>query len=106
MRVILLGTGTSHGVPMIGCDCPVCTSSDSRDKRTRSSALVQLDGGSVLIDTTPELRIQCLANNISRVDAVVFTHNHADHVAGLDDLRRFNWIQRSALTCYGDAHTV
>jgi phosphoribosyl 1,2-cyclic phosphate phosphodiesterase len=106
IRVILLGTGTSHGVPMIGCDCPVCTSPDSHDKRTRSSILIQLEGGSILVDTTPELRMQCLANNINRVDAVLFTHAHADHVAGLDDLRRFNWLQRSPLTCYGDAGTL
>lgn len=106
MRVILLGTGTSHGVPMIGCDCPVCTSSDSRDKRTRSSILMQIEGGSILVDTTPELRIQCLSSNVSRVDAVLFTHAHADHVTGLDDLRRFNWLQRAPLTCYGDEQTL
>jgi phosphoribosyl 1,2-cyclic phosphate phosphodiesterase len=105
-RVILLGTGTSHGVPMIGCDCPVCTSPDAHDKRTRSSILFQLEGGSILVDTTPELRIQCLASNVSRVDAVLFTHAHADHVTGLDDLRRFNWLQRAPLTCYGDAETI
>lgn len=106
MRVILLGTGTSHGVPMIGCDCPVCTSSDPRDKRTRSSILVQAEGGSILVDTTPELRIQCLSCNVTRVDAVLFTHAHADHVTGLDDLRRFNWLQRAPLTCHGDEHTL
>lgn len=91
---------------MIGCDCPVCTSSDPRDKRTRSSVVVQWEAGSILIDTTPEMRIQCLANNVSRVDAVLFTHAHADHVTGLDDLRRFNWLQRAPLTCYGDADTL
>lgn len=67
---------------------------------------MELEGGSILVDTTPELRIQCLASNVSRVDAVLFTHAHADHVAGLDDLRRFNWLQRSPLTCYGDADTL
>ncbi len=105
-RVILLGTGTSHGVPMIGCDCPVCTSSDPRDTRTRSSIVVQVEGGAILIDTSPELRVQCLACRITRVDAVLFTHAHADHVVGLDDLRRFNWLQKSPLTCYGDAQTI
>jgi phosphoribosyl 1,2-cyclic phosphate phosphodiesterase len=106
LRVILLGTGTSHGVPMIGCDCSVCTSPDPRDKRTRSSIAVQLESGTILVDTTPELRIQCLANGVTRADAVLFTHAHADHVTGLDDLRRFNWLQRAPLTCYGDADTI
>ena len=77
-----------------------------RDQRTRSSIIVQLEGGSILVDTTPELRLQCLAQKVTRVDAVLFTHAHADHVAGLDDLRRFNWLQRCPLTCYGDAGTL
>ena len=105
VRVTILGSGTSHGVPMIGCDCPVCTSSDPHDKRMRSSILVETAGRSFLIDTTPELRLQCLAQNVRRVDAVLFTHAHADHVAGLDDLRRFNWLQDSPLTCYADKRT-
>ncbi len=100
MRIVLLGTGTSHGVPMIGCDCDVCTSDDPRDKRTRPSIHVEHDGVHVLVDTSPELRLQCLAAGIGRADAVLFTHHHADHVTGLDDLRRFNWIQRGALPCY------
>lgn len=106
MRVTVLGSGTSHGVPMIGCDCPVCTSSDPHDRRTRSSALVGVGEHVILIDTTPELRIQCLASNVRRVDAVLFTHGHADHVTGLDDLRRFNWLQQTPLTCYADARTA
>lgn len=106
MRVILLGTGTSHGVPMIGCDCAVCTSTDPRDKRTRTSAIVQTARGSILIDTPPELRMQCLANNIRRVDAILYTHQHADHITGLDDLRRFNALQQTALTCYANPHTA
>jgi len=105
-RIVVLGSGTSHGVPMIGCQCPVCTSSDSRDKRTRTSAVLQTAGHSFLIDTTPELRMQCLACNITRVDAVLYTHSHADHVAGLDDLRRFNALQKTAIPCYGNAHTL
>ncbi len=105
LRVTVLGSGTSHGVPMIGCECPVCTSTDPRDRRTRSSILVEIDGHSILVDTTPELRMQCLACNVRRVDAVLFTHGHADHVTGLDDLRRFNWLQKGPLTCYADAHT-
>ena len=106
LRVIILGTGTSHGVPMIGCDCQVCTSADPRDKRTRPSIVVQLNDTSILIDTTPELRIQCLACNVTRVDAVLYTHHHADHVTGLDDLRRFNYLKKSSLTCYADAPTA
>lgn len=106
MRVTILGSGTSHGVPMIGCDCSVCTSDDPHDSRTRSSVLVQVGERCILIDTTPELRIQCIANNVRQVDAVLFTHGHADHVTGLDDLRRFNWLQRTSLTCYADATTA
>ncbi len=105
-RVILLGTGTSHGVPMIGCDCAVCTSTDPRDRRTRPSIIVQAAERSILIDTSPELRLQSLACSVTRVDAVLFTHYHADHVAGLDDLRRFNHLQKSALTCHADRATA
>ncbi len=105
-RVILLGTGTSHGIPMIGCDCPVCRSPDPRDKRGRSSALVEVGGRSFLIDTPPELRLQCLASDVRRVDAVLFTHHHADHITGLDDLRRFNDLQGTPLGCYGDEATL
>lgn len=102
----MMGTGTSHGIPMIGCRCPVCTSDDPRDKRMRSSALVEMGGRSFLIDTTPELRMQCLACNITRVDAVLYTHDHADHVAGLDDLRRFNVLQGTSIIAYGDENTT
>jgi len=106
MKVIFLGTGTSHGIPMIGCDCPVCLSDDPRDKRTRPSILVQFDGYSILIDTTPELRLQCLTCGVSRVDAVLYTHSHADHVVGLDDLRRFNDVAGRAIRCFGSPETI
>ncbi|MHC4674320.1 MAG: MBL fold metallo-hydrolase, partial [Planctomycetota bacterium] len=86
LKVIILGSGTSHGIPMIGCHCPVCTSDDPRDRRTRTSILVQADGYSILVDTSPELRMQCLACKVTHVDAVLYTHYHADHVVGLDDL--------------------
>jgi phosphoribosyl 1,2-cyclic phosphate phosphodiesterase len=106
LKITILGSGTSHGVPMIGCDCPVCTSPDPRDKRTRSSILIETNGHNFLVDTTPELRVQCLANHVRRVDAVLYTHAHADHVTGMDDLRRFNHLQGAAITCYGDEHTL
>ncbi len=106
VEIIVLGTGTSHGVPMIGCECSVCTSDDPHDKRTRPSIWVRYGGVRFLVDTSPELRLQCLANGIREVDAVLFTHHHADHVAGLDDLRRFNWLTRKALPCYGTERTL
>ncbi len=106
VEVIVLGTGTSHGVPMIGCECPVCTSDDPHDKRTRPSIWVRYGGVRFLVDTSPELRLQCLANGIRQVDAVLFTHHHADHVAGLDDLRRFNWMTKRAVPCYGTQRTL
>jgi phosphoribosyl 1,2-cyclic phosphate phosphodiesterase len=106
VRLTILGSGTSHGVPMIGCDCGVCTSSDPRDRRTRTSALFSYNDHHVLIDTGPELRLQCVAQNVRRVDAILYTHCHADHVVGLDDVRRFNWLQRTPLNVYGDATTL
>src|SRR5881394_1485476 len=101
MRVTVLGSGTSHGVPMIGCDCAVCTSSDPRDKRTRPSIVVALPTGTILVDTAPELRLQAVANRVRRVDAVFFTHTHADHVHGIDDLRAYNARQGGAIPLYG-----
>ncbi len=95
--ITFLGTGTSQGVPIINCDCKVCTSSNIRDKRTRTSAVITIDNTSILIDATPELRIQCLANKIKRVDSCLLTHTHADHLMGLDDLRRFTQSQKMAM---------
>lgn len=106
MKLTFLGTGTSHGIPMIACDCVVCTSTDPRDSRTRTSVLIEQDGKCILIDTAPELRMQCLANRVQRVDAVLYTHAHADHVVGLDDLRRFNEKRQAALPCYGNRQTL
>ncbi len=95
------------GVPMIGCRCAVCRSSDPRDKRWRPSVLVRPDaGGSVLIDTSSDFRAQALAFDVTRVDAVLFTHSHADHVLGLDELRRFNTLQGEAVPLYGDERTL
>ena len=106
MKITFLGTGTSHGIPMIACDCRICTSTDPRDKRTRPSAVIEFGGKHILIDAAPELRLQCVANGIRRIDAVFFTHVHADHVTGLDDLRRFNDILRGPLPCYGTKRTL
>jgi phosphoribosyl 1,2-cyclic phosphate phosphodiesterase len=106
MRVTVLGSGTSHGVPMIGCRCAVCTSDDPRNKRFRPSITVSNEQGTILVDTTPELRMQCLAFGLDRVDAVLFTHTHADHVFGLDDLRLFNEMSGSDIPVYGDAKTL
>jgi phosphoribosyl 1,2-cyclic phosphate phosphodiesterase len=106
VEVVVLGTGTSHGVPMIGCGCAVCMSDDPRDKRTRPSIFVRMGDTRLLVDTSPELRLQCLTHGIDAVDAVLFTHHHADHVAGLDDLRRFNWLMKKPMPCYGTPRTL
>jgi phosphoribosyl 1,2-cyclic phosphate phosphodiesterase len=106
MRLTFLGTGTSFGVPQIGCECAVCRSTDPRDKRTRSGALVQVGESRILIDTPPELRLQLVAAGIDRVDAVLYTHEHADHIAGIDDLRMFSVRQRRSLPLYGPAETL
>jgi len=106
VRVTFLGTGTSHGVPMIGCDCPVCSSNDPKNQRTRASVLVEVDGVNLLIDTTPDLRTQVLRENVCRVDAILFTHAHADHIFGLDDVRRFNDISGKPMPCYGSPDTI
>ncbi len=106
-RVTFLGTATSHGVPLIGCSCPTCTSDDPRDRRLRPSIYVELaDGTRVLVDTTPDLRLQALTHGIVRVDTILFTHCHADHVMGLDDVRRFNVMQDATIPCYGDRRTM
>src|SRR2546421_8209430 len=101
MEVIFLGTGTSQGVPMIACDCPVCTSTDPRNKRTRASIHVVMDGLHVQVDAAPEFRLQCIRDNIRALDLFILTHGHADHIAGMDDLRRFcDLLGGNALTVY------
>jgi phosphoribosyl 1,2-cyclic phosphate phosphodiesterase len=101
MEVIFLGTGTSQGVPMIACDCPVCTSPDPRNRRTRTSLHVVMDGLHIQVDASPEFRLQCLREKIRQLDLFILTHGHADHIAGMDDLRRFcDLIGGNALTVY------
>jgi len=106
MKVIFLGSGTSVGVPSIGCSCPVCTSKDPRNKRMRASICVEAAGKSLVVDTSPDFRTQVLAQGIARVDAVIFTHSHADHILGFDDIRRFNTIQNCIIPAYGSPHTI
>jgi phosphoribosyl 1,2-cyclic phosphate phosphodiesterase len=106
LRLTLLGTGTSHGVPVIGCDCPVCLSQDPRNRRHRCGAYLEYGGKGVLIDTPPELRLQALAYGIRRVDAVLMTHGHADHIAGFDDLRRYNELNGKSVPVYANPETV
>lgn len=106
-RVIVLGSGTSHGVPMIGCTCAVCRSTDPRDRRTRPSIYVEVEHGpSILVDTSTDLRQQALAHGLTRVDAILYTHSHADHIMGLDDVRRFNVMQQGSIPAFADERTV
>jgi phosphoribosyl 1,2-cyclic phosphate phosphodiesterase len=106
MRLTFLGTGTSFGVPQIGCACPVCRSTDPRDRRTRSGAVLEAGGSTILIDTPPELRLQLIGAGLSRIDAVVYTHEHADHINGIDDLRIFSVRRPGPLPLYGPAETL
>lgn len=107
MKLTFLGTGTSFGVPQIGCQCAVCRSRDPRDRRTRVGALVETSGGTrLLIDTPPELRLQLVAADVHDIDAVLYTHEHADHIHGIDDLRAFTIRRSEALPLYGEASTL
>ncbi|PRX32522.1 phosphoribosyl 1,2-cyclic phosphate phosphodiesterase [Orenia metallireducens] len=106
MKITFLGTGTSHGVPVVGCECATCISEDSKNKRYRSSIYIEIANTSILVDTPPELRLQLLENNIRKIDAVLFTHPHADHLMGFDDLRGINRLQRRSIPCYGNKMTI
>jgi len=106
VTVTVLGSGTSQGVPMIGCRCTVCRSTDPRDKRTRSSIHLETPQAKILVDTTPDMRQQALREGLDHLDAVLFTHPHADHIMGFDDLRRFCEIQGGPLAIYGSAETL
>ena len=107
MQLTMLGVGSSAGTPVVGCSCATCLSSDIRNKRTRCSSLITLDSGeNILIDTGPDLRDQALRENIKRVDAVLYTHTHADHLHGIDDLRAFCQIQRKQIPLYAKPDSV
>jgi len=106
MIITFLGTGTSTGVPVVGCSCRVCTSDDPRNKRLRQSVKVEADGKHFLIDTTPDLRLQLLRDPIPRLDFLLFTHSHADHIMGLDDIRPFNFRQRETIHAYTSQSTI
>ncbi len=103
MRITFLGTGTSHGIPVIGCACPVCTSRDPRDRRARAALAVSDRGTTLLVDAPPELRLRLLAAGIGRADALLLTHAHADHIAGLDDVRIFSERENRKFPIYGPA---
>ena len=107
MRITFLGTGTSAGEPVIACECETCHSTDSRDRRWRPSIQLTLDDETVvLVDASPDLRAQALRFGLTRVDTILLTHSHADHVLGLDDVRIFNFLQKSSIPCLGNAHSL
>ncbi len=106
MKITFLGTGTSQGVPVIGCDCEVCRSLDYRDKRLRVSVHLEIEGASLVIDTGPDFRQQMLRERVSKLDAVLLTHSHKDHIAGLDDVRAFNFLQEKGMPIFGMEKTL
>jgi len=106
LKITLLGTGTSLGVPIIGCDCRVCNSEDPRDNRLRSSALIEWQDQVILIDAGPDFRQQMLRARVKRIDAILLTHEHKDHVAGLDDIRALNFLHRKAIEIYGEQRVL
>ncbi len=102
MKVVFLGTGTSTGVPLIGCQCEICRSSDPRDQRLRASVYIETENAKIVLDTGPDFRTQMLANQLNDLDAVVFTHNHKDHTAGLDDIRPINYLLNKKVDVYAE----
>ena len=102
MKLTFLGTGTSQGIPVIACKCPVCLSTDNRDKRLRTSALIEVDGQNIVIDSGPDFRYQMLRAKVEKLNAILFTHEHKDHTAGLDDVRAFNWVNKKAVDIYAE----
>lgn len=106
MRVIILGCATSTGVPIVGCTCPVCTSGNPKNNRTRCSLFVYTEGKNILIDTSTDLRFQALRHGITTLDAVLYTHSHADHTHGIDELRVYNFMNGKVIPCFGDVRTI
>lgn len=106
MKVTFLGTGTSTGVPVVACNCEVCTSNDPRDKRYRTSVMLSYGSSNIVIDCGPDFRIQMLKHKVEDIDAVLFTHAHRDHIAGLDDIRAFNYILHKTIDIYGSQLTL
>jgi phosphoribosyl 1,2-cyclic phosphate phosphodiesterase len=106
MKITILGSGTSTGIPMVGCHCQVCDSTDPHDKRTRASILVECGGQRILVDTSTDLRSQMLREAVPQIDAVLLTHTHADHIHGIDDLRGFHFLHRRVIPCYGSPETM
>lgn len=106
MRITILGCGTSTGVPVIACPCDVCRSSDPRNRRTRSSIVVAQNGANLLVDTAPDLRFQAMAAGLTHIEAVLYTHDHADHIFGMDELRSFNFAMGRAIPIYGNEKVI
>lgn len=104
MQITFLGTGTSQGVPIIACNCEICQSDDTRDKRLRSSILIEEKGKTFVIDTGPDFRQQMLRENVKKMDAIIFTHEHKDHTAGFDDIRAFNYVSKKKMEVYASAN--
>lgn len=106
IHIDFLGTGTSQGIPVVACNCPVCNSTDKKDKRLRSSIFVNVGGQHIVIDCGPDFRQQMLRIGLKRLDAIVLTHEHADHILGLDDIRAFNWVQKKPIDIYAEKRVV